>query len=181
MRASGGPLIDVYNQSRVFPSLHRRLLALSALIALALGAGTPAGAGDVTAFAAVHTPRDNWNVGFGAALGTSWFKVLTLEGEACRTPGQSLDQSMTMFTASAMISPPIVGGVTPYGGLGVGLFQQSIAGANDFGRHRALIAGVKVTIQGLIVLKAEVRELSLSGRPPIEANRRFSVGAGIAF
>lgn len=181
MRGQRASAAAIIRYAVSLPRRRLRFVASTGFAVLILGAAAPARAGDVTAFAAVHTPRDNWNVGYGAALGTSWFKVLTLEGEACRTPGQSLDETMTMFTASAMISPPIVGGVTPYGGLGVGLFQQSIAGANDFGRHRALIAGVKVTIQGLIVLKAEVRELSLSGRPPIEANRRVSLGAGIAF
>src|SRR5688572_18056396 len=88
------------------------------LLAAARGA---ARAGDVTASVAVHSPGEQWNDGFGAALGSTWFNVVTFEGEAARIPGETTDTDMSSFTASALLSPP-VGVLTPYGGIGVGLF-----------------------------------------------------------
>src|SRR5690625_3319878 len=76
----------------------------------------PAAAGDVTAFAALARPAEDWERGYGAALTSTWFQVINLEGEAARLPGETPDASMTSFTGSALLAPPI-GIVTPYGGV----------------------------------------------------------------
>jgi opacity protein-like surface antigen len=154
-------------------------LGLVAGSALALSVAAPAGAGDITAFVAIATPRENWSRGYGAALSSTWFKVLTFEGEAARLPGKTTDAAMTSFTASAMISPPIK--LTPYGGVGYGLFRQTTASDSDIGRLRALILGVKTRIKDLVVLKAEYRKLDLSGIPLVAVDQRVSIGAGLAF
>ena len=153
--------------------------------ALTLGLGflalaAPAGAGDVTAFVAIPSPADQWERGFGAALSSTWFNVVTFEGEAARIPGESTDTAMSSFTASALLSPP-VGVLTPYGGVGVGLFRQNVGSESDIGRLKAWIVGAKVKLGGLIVLKAEYRRLDLSGTPLLDMDRRISAGAGIAF
>src|SRR5438477_9560470 len=137
-------------------------------------------AGDITAFLAWAAPRENWSRGYGAAISSTWFKVLTFEGEAARMPGLTTDSAMTSFTASAMISPPIKE-LTPYGGIGYGLFRQTTTSDSDIGRLRALILGVKTRIKDLLVLKAEYRRLDLSGTPLRTMDSRISVGAGIAF
>ena len=95
-------------------------------------------------------------------------------------PGLTTDSAMTSFTASAMISPPIKE-LTPYGGIGYGLFRQTTTSDSDIGRLRALILGVKTRIKDLLVLKAEYRRLDLSGTPLRTMDSRISVGAGIAF
>ena len=155
-------------------------LQLLAGFGLALSMAVPAGAGDITAFVAVATPREKWSRGYGAALSSTWFKVLTFEGEAARLPGATTDAAMTSFTASALISPPIKE-LVPYGGVGYGLFRQTKASDSDIGRLRALILGVKTRIKDLIVLKAEYRKLELSGVPLVAVDQRVSLGAGLAF
>jgi hypothetical protein len=155
--------------------------AAGAVFALGLlAAAGPARAGDVTAFVALPRPSDNWDHGFGAALSSTWFNIVTFEGEAARIPGETTDAGMSSFTASALLSPP-VGALTPYGGVGVGLFRQNIGSDSDIGRLRAYIVGAKVKLGGLIVLKAEYRRLELSGTPLIDMDSRISAGAGIAF
>ena len=145
-----------------------------------LVSAAPAGAGDVTAFVAIPRPSDRWNPGFGAALSSTWFNVVSFEGEAARIPGETTDTGMSSFTASALLSPP-VGVLTPYGGVGVGLFRQNVGSDSDIGRLRAWIVGAKVKLGGLIVLKAEYRRLELSGTPLIDMNSRISAGAGLSF
>lgn len=159
--------------------LTARALAGAAALA-ALGAASPAAAGDVTAFVAFPRPSASWERGYGAALTSTWFNVLSFEGEAARIPGRSTDEGMTSFTASALLSPPI-GAVTPYGGVGVGLFRQNVGGDSDIGRLRALILGAKVKLGGLIVVKGEYRRLDLGDNPLLPMDERFSAGAGIAF
>jgi hypothetical protein len=87
---------------------------------------------------------------------------------------------MTSFTASAFLSPPI-GGLIPYAGIGYGVFRQTAANDSDLGRLRTVVAGVKVRIKGLLVLKGEYRKYQLSGQPLLPLDARLAAGAGIAF
>jgi len=154
--------------------------ALGFALALLGGSATPVGAGDVTAFVAIPSPGDRWDHGFGAALSSTWFNMVSFEGEAARIPGETTDAGMSSFTASALLSPPI-GVLTPYGGVGVGLFRQNVGSDSDIGRLKAWIVGAKVKLGGLIVLKAEYRRLDLSGTPLLDMDSRISAGAGISF
>ena len=160
-------------------SLARRPVALGVALGF-LAAAEPARAGDVTAFVALPSPGANWEHGFGAALSSTWFNVISFEGEAARIPGETTDAGMSSFTASALLSPPI-GALTPYGGVGVGLFRQNVGSDSDIGRLRAWIVGAKLKLGGLIVVKGEYRRLELSGNPLLEMDSRISAGAGIAF
>jgi Outer membrane protein beta-barrel domain len=161
--------------------LRRRAASAAAALFMALlAAAAPAGAGDVTAFVSASRPEVNWRRGFGAALSTTWFGVLSLEGEIARAPGEVGDSGMTSFTASALVAPPI-GALTPYGGLGVGVFRQTLLGSSDFGTLRTLVLGAKMRLGGIAVVKAEYRRLDLSGPPLIAMEHRLSLGAGFTF
>jgi hypothetical protein len=158
--------------------MSRRWALLGLLLSVL--AAPPAWAGDVTAFVAWPQPSQNWARGYGATLSSTWFSLLALEGEAARLPGSDPAVTMTSFTASALLAPPI-GFLTPYGGLGIGVFRQADANQSDTGTLRALVLGLKVKIGPLFVLKGEFRNLGLSGTPLLTSKNRYSVGAGISF
>lgn len=160
---------------RWLPARALRILLLTA----PLGLTDTARAGDITAFVAFPSPSERWARGYGAAMTSTWFQVIGLEAEAARLPAESADGTMTTFTGSALLAPP-VGFVTLYGGLGVGLFRQTLGPASDTGTLKAFILGAKLRL-GLVVLKGEYRRIELSGDPLIEMDRRLSVGAGISF
>jgi hypothetical protein len=167
---------------RIAPRLSRAVRAslLIAAAAAATAAPAPAEAGDVTAFVALARPSSNWERGYGATLSSTWFQAINLEGEAARLPGETQDASMTSFTGSALLAPPI-GPLTPYGGVGVGVYRQTLAGENDFGTLRALVVGAKLKIGGILVVKGEYRRLTLGDDALIPATDRISAGAGISF
>jgi hypothetical protein len=157
-----------------------RLGALLTTLALALFAQPgAASAGDATVFAAWPSPSEAWGRGYGATLSSTWFQVANLEAEAARIPGERPDGNMTSFTGSALLAPPI-GFLTPYGGLGIGLFRQTLGTLSGTGVLRAGILGAKVKL-GLLVLKVEYRKIGLSGTPLIPIDHRLSAGAGISF
>ncbi len=159
----------------------RQALAIGLFsVAVLLGAGAPAPAGDVTVFVAQPSPTELWSAGFGAALASNWFNILILEGEAARGRGDDRVASATTFTASAMIGPPI-GGFVPYGGIGIGVHRLSLADDSDHGTHRVLILGLRFKLKGLLVLKAEYRNYDLADDALLPYSERFSAGAGIAF
>lgn len=146
-----------------------------------LSAAAPARAGDVTAFVSWPTPREEWATGYGAGLTSGLLPFLQLEAEAARTRyAKSDDGTMTYFTGSLLLSPPL-GAVSPYGGLGFGLYRQSLAVDSETSVFRALVFGAKVKLGGLLVFKGEYRRYELSGNVLIPLDDRFSVGAGISF
>jgi hypothetical protein len=160
----------------------RGVVVLVCVVLAQLGppAVSPCAAGDITAFLSEGRPSETWERGYGAALSFSLFRLVVLEGEAARMPAAGEERDMTSFTASALLALP-AGKLTPYGGLGVGLFRQTDGPDSDTGTLRALIVGAKLTLGGLVVLKAEYRDFELSGEPLLQADSRISVGAGISF
>jgi hypothetical protein len=134
---------------------------------------------DATVFLATGRPSEVWGVGAGGALASTWFEVLRLEGDLTRIPGELPDQSMTSLSGTAALAPPL-GKITPYGGVGVGLFRQAVGSRTDTGTLKCLVFGLKFKFS-LLVLKAEYRRLSLSGEPLLPMEHRFSAGGGIAF
>jgi hypothetical protein len=135
----------------------RHRIALAALVAAtATVPGTPARAGDVVVFAAQAYPDEGWSLGYGAALGSTWFRVLTFEGEFARLPGENHEGSVTTFTGSALLGPPI-GALVPYGGLGVGVYRVSLGEASETATLSCLVLGLKLRVKELLVLKAEYR------------------------
>jgi hypothetical protein len=156
-----------------------RLLVLALGIGLWALAARPASAGDVTAFVTFPSPSDQWDRGYGAALTSTWFQAINLEGEAARIPGELGDSNMTSFTGSALLAPPL-GPLVPYGGVGIGLFRQTVGDDSDTGLVRCFVLGAKLKL-GLAVVKGEYRRIDLSGQPLIDMDRRISFGAGISF
>ena len=155
-------------------------LALACIVVGLMASARPASAGDVIAFVAFPSPTDTWGRGFGAAISSTWFKILNFEGEGARLPGDSNDVNMTSFMGAALVAPS-VGFLTPYGGRAIGVFRQSLGTLSDTGVIRALVLGVKVKVGPVLVVKGEYRRLTFSGAPPIEMTHRVSAGAGIAF
>jgi hypothetical protein len=154
---------------------------LVALVFLGLLAtARPVHAAEVTAFVARASPGTNWGTGYGGTFSTTWFHVVALEAEVARQPGASLETSMTSFTASALLAPPL-GKVIPYGGLGAGVYRQVVGTATDTGTLKALVLGAKVKLGVFFVLKAEYRRFSLSTSAPLAMNHRISAAAGISF
>jgi len=140
---------------------------------------TPARALEAVVFLSDARPSV-WGTGVGGTLTTTWFKLLALEGEIARQPGEPTSSSMTSFQASALLAPPL-GPLTPFGGFGVGVFRQSRGEARDNGTLKAFVLGVKLKIGGLLVIRGEYRAISLSGEPLLDTDKRLSAGIGVSF
>jgi hypothetical protein len=161
-------------------SRSRRSWRLAAVLTAGLAVFAPAArAGDAIVFAAWPSPGEAWGRGYGASLSSTWFQVVSFEAEATRIPGSTTDANITSFTGSALLAPHI-GFLTPYGGLGIGLFRQTLGSRSDTGTLRAGILGAKAKL-GLLVLRVEYRNLTLSGTPLIRLDHWVSAGAGISF
>ena len=158
---------------RLTPLLLAPFFVLSPILA------APAHAIEVGVFLSDARPAV-WGTGVGGTLTTTWFKLVGLEAELARQPGLAVESSMTSFTASALLAPPI-GPLTPFGGFGVGVFRQSRGGLTDNGTLKAFILGVKLKVGGLLVIRGEYRAIGLPDDAPLAMDKRFSGGIGISF
>ena len=159
----------------------RRVSVLVALLALLPGLASLARAGDIVVFASWPTPTNEWGTGFGAAYSQTLIPLVGFEFEIGQQSGALTDESMTTFSASALLVPPI-GPLTPYGGLGFGFLKQDGQRAErhrdlprpdpwseaEAGRHPRAARGTGGRI-------------ALSGEPLIDVDYRVSIGAGLSF
>jgi hypothetical protein len=161
-------------------SIFRGRWRLTPLILLAFPLFTaPAEGGDVIVFVAFPSPGEVWSHGYGASLSSTWFGVLNLEGEAARIPTGRPEDTLTSFTGSVLLAPPL-GFLTPYGGLGIGFYRESVGGESETGILRCLVLGLKLKL-GLVVLKTEYRNIDLSDEALLPMDYRLSAGIGISF
>jgi hypothetical protein len=151
------------------------------LLGLLLVATTgTASASEITAFVSKATPDGVWAAGAGGAVSISFFSILNFEGEIARQSAELEGSKMYSLTGSVLIAPP-TGKLVPYAGLGVGAFRQETGARSDNGTLSALIAGLKLKLGPIFVVKGEYRRIGLSGEPLFEIENRFSVGAGLSF
>src|SRR5260221_6742497 len=143
---------------RLTPLLLAPFFVLSPILA------APAHAIEVGVFLSDARPAV-WGTGVGGTLTTTWFKLVALEAELARQPGVPVQSSMTSFTTSALLAPPI-GPFTPFGGFGVGLFRQSRGTLRDNGILKPFVLGGKLKVAGLLVTRAEYRAIDLPRDAP---------------
>jgi hypothetical protein len=157
-----------------------RIRSASLSLTLLLLLGPPARSAEATAFVSGASPGTVWTTGYGGTFSTSWFRVIALEAEVARQPGQNLDTSMTAFSASAMLAPQI-GRFIPYAGVGTGVYRQNVGTETDWGVLKAQVLGAKIRFGGFFVLRGEYRILKLQTSAPLALNHRISAGAGLSF
>jgi len=145
-----------------------------------LSCATPqARALEAPVFLSGAAPADSWKTGYGGAITSTWFHVLALEGEAARQPLEFGDGSIVSFTGSAVLAPSF-GRLTPYGGLGVGLFRQTFGAESDTGTLRCFVLGLKLKL-GLLVLKGDYRNYGPPSGALTPLDERLTLGGGISF
>jgi hypothetical protein len=163
-----------------------RVAVCCGTFALLLALPRGARAGEITLFWSRNAPRDSWRAGQGATLTMGILKVVQIEAEGARGLDSEDLLRMTYFTGSAAVKMPF-SKVSPFAGLGVGLYQQSLGSNWKINTLQAAFVGVKVRLADLVVLRGEYRRFSLNGTPYAVGQRerrlesRISLGVGIAF
>lgn len=155
----------------------RRSLGLAGL-ALCLLTRT-AGAGEIGAFLTKPTPTKDWKTGFGFHAALISLPFLQAGGEFARIGGTEPLTSIETYTAQVEVNPPSIK-VSPFAGVGVGAYRQKFGTSSDWGSVNAVFGGVRIPI-GVAKLRAEFRKISLSGKPRLNSDKRFSLGVSFRF
>ena len=158
------------------------LLAGLGLALLLTALPQAASAGEITLFWSRNSPRETWRDGLGATLTLGLVKVAQVEVEGARGLDAANVQRITYFTGGAALKLPFTK-ITPFAGVGVGVYHQSVGDSWMINTHAATFVGVKARIADLLVLRGEYRRLQMHGLStpfqPLES--RITLGAGIAF
>jgi hypothetical protein len=158
----------------------RAPLAAALLAAALIGATAPVEAGEITVFASKSAPAATWGGGQGAVLSMGLLKVILLEVEGARSLTDSGETRLTYFTCGAALKTPLTK-VTPFAGVGAGLYYQSQTQGWKLNTLDSYYVGVKARLYDLVVLRAEYRHIVLQGSPYHPLDSRLSLGAGVAF
>ena len=159
-------------------SLRGRLLGAVFLAILGFSPRA-ASAIEAVAFLSTGSPGEVWGGGLGAALTSTWFKIVMVDAELARQNYNAADGQLLSFSAAACLAPSF-GRFVPYAGFGVGVHRQTLGPLSDNGTLTSLMVGGRLKL-GLLVLRAEYRTFELSGNPRVPLEHRISVGAGISF
>jgi hypothetical protein len=155
------------------------LLPLVLLAALSLSAG-PAGAAEISAFAAGGKPGETWGTGYGGMLTITLFNIVHGDVEGAWQGSDLGDRSIVTAAAKAYVGPSI-GRLVPYAGLGAGVYRESLPGKSDQGTSGLLFAGAKLKFPFGLVLRAEYQWITLPEEVLVPLDDRYLFAVGLSF
>jgi hypothetical protein len=161
-----------------------RLLSLPLRIlvpALVLFASAPrAEAAEVTAFLSGASPGEAWSTGYGGLLTITLFNIVGGEIEGAWQASELPSTSLFSLSAKAYVGPSI-GRFVPYGGLGAGIYRESLPGSSDTGTLGLIFVGAKLKFPFGLVLRGEYQWVDLPLAAPVGLDGRYFFGLGLGF
>jgi hypothetical protein len=153
-------------------------IAVLALVCLA-GARTARPA-EISVFVAGANPAETWSRGWGGILGVSLFSIVHGEIEGAWQGSELPSTSILTGHAKAYLGPTF-GALTPYAGLGVGLYHASFVGGSDSGTLGSAFIGLKLKFPLGVGLRGEYQWLNLPQPAPLQLDSRYLFALGLHF
>jgi len=165
------------------PSRHRcRFIPLSALLlaGLLLGSVRTASPAEITAFLSGASPGESWSTGYGGMLTITLFNIIGGDLEGAWQGSDLPSTSLFSLSAKAYIGPQF-GRFVPYGGIGVGLYRESVLGDSDTGTLGLVFLGLKLKFPFGLVIRGEFQWVDLPMAAPVDLDQRYILGLGLSF
>jgi hypothetical protein len=154
-----------------------RALLVGGLLLAGASSAAPA---EITAFYSGADPSELWAGGWGGALTITLFNIVGGEIEGVWQGGELDSTSLFSLSAKAYISPPF-GRFVPYGGIGAGVYRESLPGDSDTGTLGLVFLGIKLKFPVGLVLRGEFQWVDLPTPAPVDLDHRYLVGLGLSF
>jgi hypothetical protein len=148
--------------------------------AICLASAPAAAPAEVGAFLSGADPGELWGVGYGGNLTITLFNLVGGELEGVWQGGELPSTSLLTLSAKAYIGPQL-GRLVPYGGIGVGVYRQSLPGNSDTGTLGLVFLGVKLKFPFGLVVRGEFQWVDLPMAAPIDLDHRYFIGLGLGF
>ena len=152
-------------------------LLLAAAVAMAPRSADPA---ELTAFLSGGSPGELWSTGYGGMLTITLFNIVGGEIEGTWQGSELPSTSLFSLSAKAYVSPQF-GRFVPYGGIGAGVYRESVFNDSDTGTLGLVFVGVKLKFPMGLVLRGEYQWVDIPMAAPVNLDRRYIFGAGLSF
>lgn len=157
--------------------LIRGLFLAGLLVSLSARTAAPA---EVGAFISGGSPGEVWGVGYGGTLTITLFNLVGGEIEGAWQGSDLPSASLFTLSAKAYVGPSF-GRFVPYGGLGVGVYRESLPGSSDTGTLGLIFVGARLKFPFGLVVRGEYQWVDLPLATPLGMDRRYVLGLGLGF
>ena len=157
------------------PAPLRALLLTGLLVASARTAASA----EIGAFVSGADPGQVWSTGYGGTLTITLFNIVSGEIEGAWQGAELPSTSLFTLSAKAYVGPSL-GRFVPYGGLGVGVYRESLPGSSDTGTLGLMFLGAKLKFPFGLVLRGEYQWVNLPLAAPVGMDHRYFFGLGLS-
>ena len=154
-----------------------RVLLVAGLLFAATEPATPA---EIGVFLSSADPGESWSTGWGGTLTITLFNLIGGELEGVWQPSPFPSTSLLTLSAKAYIGPSF-GRLVPYGGIGAGVYRESVPGDSDNGSLGLVFLGLKLKFPFGLVIRGEFQWVDLPTPAPVDLDHRYFVGLGLGF
>ncbi len=164
-------------------SRHRcRFSPLSGLLlaGLLLCSARTASPAEITAFLSGASPGESWSTGYGGMLTITLFNIVGGDLEGAWQGSDLPSTSLFSLSAKAYIGPQF-GRFVPYGGIGVGVYRESVLGDSDTGTLGLAFLGLKLKFPFGLVIRGEFQWVNVPMAAPVDLDHRYILGLGLTF
>ena len=162
------------------PCLRKALLPIVLLAGALLASPRPAHPAELTAFLSGGSPGEAWSTGYGGMMTITLFNIVGGEIEGAWQGSDLPSTSLFSLSAKAYLSPQF-GRFVPYGGLGAGVYRESVLNNSDTGTLGLIFLGVKFKFPMGLVLRGEYQWVDLPMAAPVDLEHRYIFGVGLSF
>jgi opacity protein-like surface antigen len=160
----------------------RKRLAIVALgvAGLSLLPGRPARAAEISVLVGSGSPDTAWGTLWGGMLTITLFNIVHGEVEGARQSGALEGTSLYTAAAKAYLGPTF-GRFVPYGGIGAGVYHESLPVDDDQGTTGLVFVGAKLKFPLGLVLRGEYQWISMPDAAPVKLDSRYFLAFGLSF
>jgi opacity protein-like surface antigen len=150
------------------------------LLALAALPAREARAAEISVLVGGASPDTTWGTCWGGMLTITLFNIVHGEVEGAYQGGAL--ESTSLYTASAKAYlGPTFGRFVPYGGIGAGVYHQSLPTDDDQGTTGLVFVGAKLKFPMGLVLRGEYQWVNLPDAAPLKLDNRYFFAVGLSF
>ena len=150
------------------------------LAGLLLGSVQTASPAELTVFASGASPGETWSTGYGGMLTITLFNLVSGDLEGAWQGSDLPSTSLFSLSAKAYVGPQF-GRFVPYGGLGVGVYRESVLNDSDTGTLGLFFLGLKLKFPLGLVIRGEYQFVNLPMPAPLDLDKRYILGLGLTF
>ena len=150
-----------------------------AIAAVAAAPAREARAAEISVLVGGASPDTTWGTCWGGILTITLFGIVHGDVEGARQSGALEGTSLYTASAKAYLGPSF-GRCVPFGGIGAGVYHQSLPVDDDQGTTGLLFVGAKLKFPIGLVLRAEYQWVDLPEAALLQLDNSYFIAVGLS-